>query len=156
MTSKNGNGRQRKRRKKRAEPLPSTGGSGAESGKEKSIIATGNRDYPTARDVRLIERLSKLPDWEIPEFAMKRIPEELTLIATGKHPDHQDEQGASVRAKVSASRVIATMYGQVQKNHEEPQQHEHRHVHVDVTELIENLEGEQRILDDEEGKPGSE
>jgi hypothetical protein len=136
--------------------LPSSNGkpangkaSGGDQLDSKSILATGNRDYVTTRDVRLVEGLIRCKDWNIPDVALERVPQEMALIALGRHPDHQNQADKSVRAKVTATRALTSMYGQNQANHPLPQQHEHKHVHADLDDMINYMEAESRRLSDE-------
>jgi hypothetical protein len=82
------------------------------------------------REAKLIERLSRRKDWQIPEGAFERLPVELYLMATDRElgPDGQAVPvKQSPRTKLAAARALTAMHGQNQSNDPAPQQVDHTH-----------------------------
>ena len=70
--------------------------------------------YNGARDTRLIEKLAKNPEWEIPPLAFQTVPAAMVRVVHGR-----DEKGQpakySTRNRIAAARVVGLFHGQNQR-----------------------------------------
>ena len=63
----------------------------------------------TSRDMTLIEELLKVPDWEIPEAASKRVPGELYAMALGKNRNGMDDPAIEINHRLRAIQTLDSL-----------------------------------------------
>lgn len=59
-----------------------------------------------SKDVKLLDELLAMPDWEIPDAATKRVPTELTRIALGVDKQGKPDPSITSQAQMRASQVL--------------------------------------------------